>query len=198
MLVFSLLLGCLTMAKANGVSAAQKVPKLNVKKIYMTIGGDFQLRLYNMAKTYEAVYVSSNPSVVSVKSVATNDKKAVLKAVSVGSCNIKVTITGWKKKPQTLKCRVKVSPEAVSIKFTPKKLNLRVGQDYISDVVIKPFSCKEQPVYESSNPAVAKVNPLGIVTAVSPGTATITATLLDSNLSAVCTVNVRPPFPQDE
>ncbi len=48
-------------------------------------------------------------------------------------------------------------------------------------------------VWQSSDGAVAVVDGQGLVTAMGPGTATITATNLDSNRSAVCTITVIVP-----
>jgi hypothetical protein len=172
--------------------AAMQKPKLNIKKLDMTLGNNFRLRVYNMKKKYKASFVSADPSLVSVDSVSSNTKKATLKAHGIGSANVTVNIQRPKKKTLTLTCRVKISPEAFTIKFVKHKFDVTPGGNVQADTIIKPSSSTEQPVFVSSNPAVATVNPFGLITGVSAGKATITATLLSNNQSAACTVIVSP------
>ena len=56
------------------------------------------------------------------------------------------------------------------------------------ETIIKPNTSAERPVFES----IAIVNSRGVVMGVSPGTVTITATLLSRNLTASCVVTVLP------
>jgi uncharacterized protein YjdB len=46
--------------------------------------------------------------------------------------------------------------------------------------------------WSSNNTGVADINPNGYVTAVSPGTATITTTTIDGGKTATCIVTVNP------
>ena len=53
------------------------------------------------------------------------------------------------------------------------------------ETIIKPNTSAERPVFESSDESIAIVNSRGVVMGVSPGTVTITATLLpDSTTSS--------------
>lgn len=56
------------------------------------------------------------------------------------------------------------------------------------ETIIKPNTSAERPVFESSDESIAIVNSRGVVMGVSPGTVTITATLLSRNLTASCVV----------
>ena len=182
----------LSLANADTSLAAAKKPKLNMKQLNLSLGGSFTLRVYNMNKKDKAAFASSDPSVVSVEASGSNTKRAVIRAKGIGSAKITVTIQRPKKKTVTRKCRVTVSPEAVSIKFAKRKLKIYIGQRIKADTIIKPSTSTELPVFESSNPSIVRVNPLGQVIGVSPGTTTITATTLSSNRSASCTVTVLP------
>lgn len=186
-----LLINCLLIP--SEAKAAQNKLKLNVKKLDMTIDSNFQLRIYNKKKKQTADFVSSNPAIVSVESVSANTKNAVLRASGIGVSQITVTVTRKKRPPKILKCRVAVFPEAVSIKFMKKNVKLKPGRQFHTSVIIKPSASREQPIFESSDPNVASITPLGVITAVSPGTVTIRATLLSANLSTVCKVTVKPP-----
>ena len=55
--------------------------------------------------------------------------------------------------------------------------------------IITPYNATNQNVtWSSSNTAVVTVTTNGVVTAVAPGTATITVTTLDGGFQATCTV----------
>lgn len=189
LLTFALILSFLPavpMAKA-----AQK-PKLNVKKLDMTLGTTFQLQTYNMKKKHRITFRSLDDSVASVASVDDNSRSAVIQAQGIGTTAIKVIVRRPQKNKLILRCRINVTPQAVSIKFIKKKLQLKPGQRYQTDIIIKPSASTERPIYESSDSSVASINPFGLITAVSPGTVTIRATALSTNQVATCTVVVLP------
>lgn len=173
------------------LQAAVKKPKLNIKKLEMAVGDTFQLRIYNMKKKQKATYVSSDPNVVSLEKNTANKKRVKITANAVGSANINVTIKKGQKTVRQLKCRIKVSPNAVSIKFTKKLITLNVNEQCQLDPIIKPVTSTEQPVFESDDTEVATVSCRGTVTALSPGITTIRATLLSTNQTAECKIVVK-------
>lgn len=173
-------------------SEAAQAPRLNLKRLDLTKGTTFTLRVYNLAENETATFKSSNTDVVSIKEVATNKRSVVIYGKTIGSTKIKVTIKRTGKKVDTLKCKVKVAPVPVSIKFTENKVYIKEGQQAYLDVIIKPYSATETPVYESSDEDILTVNSFGLVTALSPGKATITATLLSTGKTAKCTIIVVP------
>ena len=158
----------------------------------MTTGSTFQLRVYNLKKKQKVTYTSSNEKVVSIGKVASRGKRATVKALSIGSATVTATVRKGKKVIRRLKCQVKVTPNAFSIKFPKRKIHLETGSRFRLKPIIKPNTSMEQPIFESDNPIVASVNSRGVVTAMTPGKATITATLLSSGLTATCNVEVRP------
>lgn len=174
------------------VQAAPKKPKLNVKKLNMTVGTTFQIRVYNMKKKYKVTYTSSKPAVASVKTAVSNGKRASINALAVGSATVTATVRKGKKQIRTLKCKVKVSPNAIGIKFMLRKSKLRTGSKMRLETIIKPNTSEEQPIFESADPDIASVNSHGVVTGISPGTVTITATLLSCDLATSCTITVLP------
>lgn len=181
----------------NTVWAASKKPKLNVKKLNMTVGGTFQIRVYNMKKKYKVTYVSSNVDVATVKADNFNKKRANISALSVGSSTITVTVKKAKKVVRTLKCKVKVSPSAVSIKFMKRQAKIDVGEKMRLETIIKPNTSMEQPVFESDDPDIATVNSRGVITGISPGTVIITATLLSCDITTTCIITVLPEKTDD-
>lgn len=190
LLVFSLVVSsCFSGYYAQ---AAVKKTKLNVKKLNMTVGSTFQIRVYNMKKKYKVTYTSSKPAIASVKSAVPNGKRASINALAVGSTIVTATVRKGRKQIRTLKCKVKVSPNAIGIKFMLRKSKLRTGDKMRLETIIKPNTSEEQPIFESEDPDIASVNSHGVVTGVSPGTVTITATLLSCDLTASCTITVLP------
>ena len=142
-------------------------------------------------------WTSENESVVSV------DENGVITGEQIGG-PVKVTVTtedgGF-----TAECQVTVQEEAVPV--TGVSLNqgsYRFASDYFSDT--KPleeiptvrFSASVEPdmateedvVWSSDTPEVAVVNEYGIVTPVSSGVASITATTVDGNHTASAMVYV--------
>lgn len=173
--------------------AAQK-PKLNVKKLDMTLGTSFQLKTYNMKKKYKITFRSLDDSIASIASADDQSRSAMIQAQGIGSTSIRVIVKRPKKEKLVLRCRIRVTPPAVSIKFNKKKIQLKLGQRRQTDIIIKPSASTERPIYESTDPSVVTVNPFGVLTAVAPGTATIRATILSTNRVAICTVTVQPCF----
>ena len=192
--LFALLL-FLPLAFTTASKAAARNPRLNLKKLNLTKSTTFTLRVYNLGEGETATFKSTDPDACKIASVADNKRSAVLEGKSVGKATIKVTI---KKKGQTidtLKCKVKVTPVPVSIKFTDNSITMTEGSEaYIGSIIeliIKPYTATEQPVLESSNEDVAVVNTRGKITALEPGKAKITATLLSTGKKASFTVYVK-------
>ena len=188
LLVFVLLISMVLPAGTS--SAAGKKPKLNMKKLNMTVGSTFSLRVYNAKRKHKITFTSSKPSIATVKTETQNARYASVSALAIGSSVITVTIKKGKKVVRNLKCRVRVSPNAVSIKFMKNQVPL--SQRTRLETIIKPNTSAERPVFESSDESIAIVNSRGVVMGVSPGTVTITATLLSRNLTASCVITVLP------
>ena len=172
------------------VGHAAQSPKLNIKSLHLTKTTSFTLRVRNLSDDETASFKSTNTDYVTVSSVASNKKSCEIYGKAVGSAKIKVTIKKNKKVVTTLYCKVKVTPVPVSIKFTDSKITIAEGDQAWLDAIIKPNTANETPVYVSSDDDVVSVNVRGLITGISPGKATITATLLSTGLTAKCTVIV--------
>lgn len=186
------------LAPYSPAQGAVKKPKLNVKKLNMTLGNEFRLRVYNLKKKYTVTYTSSDAETVSVDSTTTKGKTVMIKALSTGSATITATVRKGKKLIRKLKCRVKIAPVAFSIKFPKRTVRINLSERFRLDPIIKPNTSTEQPIFESDNPSIAAVSCHGVITALAPGKATITATLLSSGIMATCTVEVRMPKENEE
>lgn len=77
------------------------------------------------------------------------------------------------------------------VSLTPASLSLFTGDTATLTATVQPSNATNKKVTWSSNaPGVATVDSSGKVTAVAPGTATITVTTEDGNYTATCTVTV--------
>ena len=173
------------------MSVAAQSPRMNLTRLDLTIGTTFTLRVFNMEDGQTAAFKSTDTDIVRIDSVAADKRSVVISGKAIGVAKVKVAIKKGSETVASLKCRVKVAPAPVSIKFTDSTIELLEGRQAYIDVIIKPYSATETPVYESSNENVAVVNVRGLVTAIAPGKATITATLLSTGKTAQCTIVVK-------
>ena len=144
---------------------------------------------------------ATNPNVTwssDNQNVATVDQNGEVTAVSAGTATITVTTADGGK---TATCEVTVT--AASVPVTGVTLSQNQASLYYNrtpntltlTATVTPDNATNQAVtWTSSNPSVATVKN-GVVTAVAPGIAVITATTQDGNHTATCTVTVRPDIP---
>ncbi len=129
-------------------------------------------------------------------SVATVDATGKVTAVSAGTATITVT-TVDQSKTATCEVTVTAAPVPVSgVSLNKDSTSLTVGDTETLTATVKPEDATNKAVtWTSSNSTVATVDQNGVVTAVAPGTATITVTTQDGNHTDTCTVTVRPDIP---
>ena len=129
-------------------------------------------------------------------SVATVDATGKVTAVSAGTATITVTTVDGGYKDT---CQVTVTAALVPVSgvtLNKDSLALGVGDTETLTATVAPANAANQSVtWASSAPSVATVDAAGKVTAVAPGTATITATTVDGGFTATCAVTVRPDIP---
>ncbi|SEO75243.1 PxKF domain-containing protein [Paenibacillus sp. OV219] len=87
-------------------------------------------------------------------------------------------------------------PVAVkSVAFATNSISKHIGETYQLAPTVLPITAKDKSlIYSSSASSVATVSDTGLVTAVAPGTATITATTVDGKLTSTFTVIVKYNF----
>ena len=160
---------------------------LNESNITLTVGGSYSLVATVLpadAENKSVKWESSNAS------VATVDNNGKVTAVAAGSATITVkTVDGGK----TATCAVTVNALIVSVEsvaLDKTTLTLTEGESATLVATVNPSNATNKSVvWSSDNSAVATVSE-GAVTAVAPGTATITVKTEDGNKSATCVVTV--------
>ena len=86
--------------------------------------------------------------------------------------------------------------KVTGVTLNRSNLSLTAGGTAWLRAAVQPDNAANQSVtWASSDPSVATVDQNGVVTAVAPGTATITVTTVDGGFTAICTVTVRPDIP---
>ena len=124
--------------------------------------------------------------------VATVDANGLVTAVSAGTATITVTTEDGNK---TASCTVTVTVPVTGVTLSQTQASLyynRTPSTLTLTATVTPDNATNKDVtWTSSNPSAATVNQNGVVTAVAPGTAVITATAADGNgANATCTVTV--------
>ena len=127
--------------------------------------------------------------------VATVDANGKVTAEGEGEATITVT-TAEGGKTATCAVTVTAAPVPVSgVSLNKDSTSLTVGDTETLTATITPDNATNKNVtWSSDTPSVASVNN-GVVTAVAPGTATITVTTADGGFTATCAVTVRPYIP---
>ncbi len=121
--------------------------------------------------------------------VATVSKDGFVTAISAGKATITVTTEADGK---TASCEVTVSDAAVTgVSLDKTSLSLDKGESYTLKATVLPDKAPNKKVaWKSSDTKVATVDSNGKVTAVAPGSATITVTTEDGGKTAACAVSV--------
>lgn len=159
---------------------------LNKSSVTINPGSTSQLTATTLptnATNRAVTWTSSNTSVATVNS------DGLVTAVSAGTCTI--TATAKDGSGKTASCTVTV-PKMVSGITLSKTLTLNVGSTSQLTATVSPADATNTALtWTSSDTGVAKVSTSGLVTGVSRGTCTITATAKDgSGVSASCAVTV--------
>ncbi len=142
------------------------------------------------ATNKKVTWESENPN------IATVDKNGVVKGKKVGTTYVTCTTNNSKK---IATCKVTVKKGVLSKKLTlnKTKLSLYDGKTYTLKVTFSPSNTTTKTCsWSSSNKKVATVTSKGVITAVNPGTATITCKAKDTGKTVKCKVTVKAVTPK--
>lgn len=140
----------------------------------------------------EDAYVQDVTWASSEEAIVTVDENGAIQAIAPGTATITVVSKDAVSKPASVSCKVTVLQAVQSIALEETTLTLNVSSKQDLSVMVMPETASRKTVeWTSSNPDVASVSKDGRVSALSPGTASITCTAADgSETSAVCEVTV--------
>ncbi|MGE5371616.1 MAG: Ig-like domain-containing protein [Solirubrobacterales bacterium] len=135
--------------------------------------------------TSTCTYTSSASSIASVNNAG------LVTAVAEGTATITAATSNG---TFTSSCVITVDPHipVSQITVNPTQLNMEMGSAPVTLVAtISPNNATNlKVIWTSDHPEIVSVSSNGTVNALSPGTATITATSEDGNKTAICTVSV--------
>lgn len=164
--------------------ATLNVKSLKLKKNQKTTA----FKITGMAKgDYVKSWKSSDTNVVKVS--GKKDGTCTITAQKqAGTATITITFASGLVK--TLKVKVQASTvKTTAISNIAKKATLKKGKTLKLKPVLEPITSGEEITYESSDPTIAKVSKKGVVTALKPGTVTIT--IKSGKLTVTCKITVK-------
>lgn len=164
--------------------ATLNVKSLKLKKKQKTTA----FKITGMAKgDYVKSWKSSDTNVVKVS--GKKDGTCTITAQKqAGTATITITFASGLVK--TLKVKVQApTVKTTAISNIAKKATLKKGKTLELKPVLEPITSGEEITYESSDPTIAKVSKKGVVTALKPGTVTIT--IKSGKLTVTCKITVK-------
>ena len=164
--------------------ATLNVKSLKLKKKQKTTA----FKITGMAKgDYVKSWKSSDTNVVKVS--GKKDGTCTITAQKqAGTATITITFASGLVK--TLKVKVQASTvKTTAISNIAEKATLKKGKTLELKPVLEPITSGEEITYESSDPTIAKVSKKGVVTALKPGTVTIT--IKSGKLTVTCKITVK-------
>lgn len=124
--------------------------------------------------------------------IATVGADGTVTGVAPGT--VTITVTGAN---ATASCTVTVTVPPEKVVLSHSELNLKVGSTQLLAAVVMPENATDKQVtWESSDTAIVTVGADGTVTAVAPGSATVTVRC--GEVTASCTVTVTAPEPPEK
>ncbi|MCR5326681.1 MAG: Ig-like domain-containing protein [Bacteroidales bacterium] len=123
--------------------------------------------------------------------IATVDASGLVTGVSKGTTKIYARSKANPDKQATCAVTVIQDPTLLGISFTVTEVNLTVGQTYTLSIIYSPeYAANKKVSWKSSDAGVAAVSSEGIITGLSEGTTTVTATSVEGGFTASCAVTV--------
>ena len=181
-----------TVATASGFTASCKVTVI-IPAESVTLDRQ-QLQLYRGESTRltatmlpadttdTLTWSSSNQKVVTVEN-------GVINAVGAGEAVVTVTTSQGK----TASCTVTVNVPAAGVTLNQTDVTLKVGETATLTATLTPADSTDALQWSSGDEKIFTVKD-GVITAVAPGTATLTVTAREG-VQATCTVRVKSPVP---
>ncbi|MBE5772483.1 MAG: hypothetical protein E7337_00945 [Clostridiales bacterium] len=161
----------------------EKKLTLTPAKVSLAVKENFTLKVTDESgnAVENAVFTTDNGEVASVT------EAGLVTANGEGSCNINAAVNG-----EILACAVTVCAAPAEI-TVPQYFEMVAGQTQQLEVTFSPAGSASLLTFETSHASIASVDENGLITAVGPGTATITARTRSGSMDeCIVTVNEKP------
>lgn len=176
------------------LTVIEEVTELKIipEQYKLGLGKTYQLKAEitnTTASNQDVEWYSSDESVVTV------DQNGKIRGISLGYATITAMALDGSDVEAT--CEIRVVTEVTGMTMNYTSITLIQGNTFQLDANIRPSNATyHTPSWESDNPEIAMVDDDGIVTAISPGTAWVTAKARDnSGKYCKCYVTVIAPIP---
>ncbi len=165
------------------VKAAPSRVSLNSSSVVVGKGESLGFKAILPANTASSAIVFSvdNPRIATCDS-----KTGVITGRKRGSTILRVKTFNGK----TASCKIRVTGEPTSVSLNSSNLCLGAGESFALDVRLPSLTASHSMIFRSSNTKVLSCDQRGRITALSPGTATVSVRLYNG-LKASCTVTVK-------
>lgn len=120
--------------------------------------------------------------------IATVDENGVVTAKYPGEVVIKATALDGSQEADT--CIITVTQSVKGLTLSPLEVVSTGDSITLKPVITPSYATNQEVTWSSSDESIATVDPYGVVTGKSVGTATITCTTIDGGYTAQCKVNV--------
>ncbi len=172
------------------VTVKVRTTGVKISKTKLTMYATQEVKLSAAVKPSDATdkSVSWKSSDKKVASVSAN---GIVKAKKEGTCTITVKTKSGK---HIATCKITVKKYVPVKKFSLKKTSVTIkdGKTYKLETVFSPSKASNKAIkWKSSDTKVATVSSKGVITAVKPGTCTITGKSKDSGKKVTCKVKVK-------
>lgn len=166
-------------------TSAPKEIRLNVKTKKIVKGKSFLLYAKHCTDAEKIIFQSTNNAIAQIRE--NNDTSCYVDALAVGNTKVYATVYRNNQKMMRLKCTIRVTPAAVSIRFRTSSLTLVLEDtdDLMDWLNLKPKYTAEIPFFAVEDPSIVKVSSSGKITALKEGKTTVTATILSGKSDSI-------------
>ncbi len=181
-----------TVDDGSGISVTKtitvKAPDVKASEVKLSVATDISMKVGETITISSSVLPenTTDKTVVwasSDETVAKVDANGKVTAVGVGT--VRITATTADGSGKSASCNIKINSadvKATSVTVDKTEIELTVGHTATVSAIVYPFdSTNKNIIWSSSDKTIAKVNDDGTITALKPGTVTITATAEDGS-----------------
>ena len=155
----------------------KKTAKLSCKSKKIVKNKSFLLKVANVSEDHYIAFETEDPNIACITS--TYARSCKVKGLSIGKTKIIVNIYENNQIIKSLKCKLTVTPPAVSVRFRTTDVTMTVDEtlSLLPLITLKPKNTAEVPSFTVSNPALLQIDKKDKVTALGIGTVKVTATI---------------------
>lgn len=168
---------------------SNKKLKLSCKSKKLVKNNSFVLKAQNLKKNQSVSFEMEDTGIAYITS--STSRQCKVKGLGIGKTKVLVSVYENNEKIKTMKCKVIVTPPAVSVRFRTSDITITVNEStsLMSLLSLKPKNTAELPTFTTSDSSLIQIEDGDKIIAKGTGTVTITATISNGK-SDVLTVYI--------